>query len=123
LSTVLACGATFLLMMAGFRIFLGWRGSADGSLSFLAMTVIFSFAGWLFVFLPLVLLLDPRSGVLKPAVFPWVGAAASALLFFLSTPLWGGPQVFPSFAAYSAVVGLLAGLAYSLLQRRSAKPG
>jgi hypothetical protein len=106
------------------RLLLGWSGSASGSLSFLAMTAIFSLAGWLLIFLPLVLFLNPGSRLFHPAVFPWVGAAG-AVLVFLGWLTWvNGPRgivpafiTFAAFAGYAAVVGLLAGLIYSLLQR------
>jgi hypothetical protein len=122
LSTLLAWVASSLLMIAVSRLFLGWGGSAGGAFSFLAVTAILALAGWLFVFLPLVLLLDPRSGIFKPALFPWVGAAAAVLVFFSSSLWWAGPQVIPRLGLYAAVVGCLTGWAYSLLQRRTVMP-
>jgi hypothetical protein len=116
-------------MIIVFRLLLGWGGSASGSRSFLAMTTLFSLAGWLLIFLPLVLFLNPGSRLFHPAVFPWVGAAG-AVLVFLGWLTWvNGPRgivpaliTFAGFAGYAAVVGLLAGLMYSLSQMWRSSP-
>ena len=121
-STVLACGIAYVAVILVFPLLLG--RDASNSFSFLAMTGIFSLAGWLLVLLPLVLFFNPGPRLFHPAVFPWAGAAGAVLVFLAGLAWMGGPlDVIPAFtmlaafAGYAAVVGLLAGLIYSLLQR------
>lgn len=78
--TAFSCLATYVLMLIVF-ILLGWGGSANGSRNFLVMTSLFSLAGWLLIFLPLVLFVNPSSRLFRRAVFPWVGAAGAVLVF------------------------------------------
>ena len=106
---------------AGFLLYASviWSSLADVAVV-IAWTLPFVLVGWLGFFLPLILLLNDDSGLVRFPAFALVGSVAAVAVFFLLVgwwlPLW---RESVAYLIHPAVTGAAAGTVYSLKAKRS----
>jgi hypothetical protein len=102
-------GAGFFLYA---RVF--WGGFADVALV-VVWTLPFVIMGWLVFFLPLVLVVNDGSGLIRFPAFALVGSVVALVAFFLLVgwwlPLW---RESVAYLIHPALTGAVAGAVYSL---------
>ena len=83
-----------------------------------AWTGLFTVAGWLLCFVPLIFAAGPRSRLYRFSVFPIVGALLGTLAFAVLVAWWAPLWEHWFYAIYPAVIGSSAALAFVWLQHR-----
>lgn len=121
------------LLASLFAIVLGWAagfsfyvcymtyfspfGRPTDQEAILFWTGIFTFFGWIIFFVPLVLKVDEKSSIFDTWIFSLFGGVYALLVFDLLVGWWTGFWRSKLFCFYALVVGVVAGLVYSVVTR------
>jgi hypothetical protein len=108
-------GLVFYALFALTSNALGWRGDL---LSIAGWTAIFTLAGWLVFFVPLIWFTQPTSQIYRAQVFPWLGGVLGIAAFAVLVAWWAPLWKHWLYAVYPAVVGGASACTFSWLQQK-----